>query len=945
MSTDFDSASTSDLSPGALQFSEHPGRPPSPVVTVVVPTRHEAENVEELVDRLDRALAGRPAEILFVDDSDDETPEVIRNVSSTRARPVRLLHRERGRRDGGLGGAVVAGFQLARAPWAIVIDADLQHPPEVVAEILDRIEEDRFDLVYGSRYTDQGSSAGLSSGFRQLASRATTLVAKAVFPRRLREISDPMSGLFAVRLSALDLGTLKPNGYKILLEIIAASHLGDAVSVPYQFQPRRAGESKAGLREGLRFAGQLLASRFGLSAARLGRVLGFMLVGVSGVAVNTGVLWALTESWAQVPYLAASVLATNVAIAWNFVLLRAFVFRSTAADRSWRAFGRFWLLNQILLPVQLLLLALFVEVVGVEALPANVLTLGIVFVLRFVASSTWVFGAASRPRRRVGRHARPRLAAPAPTVNHAVTPPDDVEKYHYLAGPQHRWFFWAHALAFVGIAISLYGFARMSYWTLILLVPLAIYLFELALGLRSSTFRRTISMIDHQAQTELRDDRHWPSVDVFLPTAGEPLDILANTYGYVSALDYGGRLQVHVLDDAGRPQVEKLAAEYGFNYLARPGSAFKKAGNLQYAFERTNGDHIIIFDADFVPRTDFASELIPYMDDERVGIVQSPQTFATDRSMHWLERSAGATQEMFYRFIQPSRNAVGAAICVGTSAIYRRAALTAIGGFPQIAHSEDVYTGFEMAKVGYRLEYVPLCVSRGICPDNIDSYISQQYRWCEGSMEMLRSADFHRDESLSVDQRISFWSGFVYYASTAMNAFFAPLPALLMFWVFPDQVRVANYIPLLGLVVLWFLLYPILMKGRWRIDVLRVQAIYGFTHAVAIWDVFFGKQSEWVPSHGSGRAKPTALAVRVRLLIVGYVGVTQAAIFAGIVVHLAEPGGYSLLNWSAAIAFAVMNAFVFLPVWWASLQEFLPAPAAEHRPTVAELAVAIGADR
>lgn len=939
MTTDFESVSTFDrlsVEPRPAHIAEQPG---VPVATVVVPTRHEVDNIQELVDRLDRALGDRPAEILFVDDSDDDTPDVIRNVAAAGGRPIRLLHRARGRRDGGLGGAVVAGFRLARAPWVIVIDADLQHPPEVVAEILDRIEEDRYDLVYGSRYTDQGSSAGLSSGFRRLASLGTTLAAKAVFPLRLSGISDPMSGLFAVRLAALDLSALKPNGYKILLEIITASRLGDAVSVPYEFRPRRAGESKAGLREGLRFFGQLLASRFGLSAARLVRVLGFMLVGASGVAVNTGIMWALTETWSQMPYLAASVVATNAAIVWNFLLLQAFVFRSAPAERPLRAFARFWLLNQILLPVQLLLLALFVEIVGLPALPANVLTLAIVFGIRFVASTAWVFGSVGRGRRPAGRHARPHRMAQTPVAERAVTPPDDVEKYHYLAGPQHRWFFWAHAVAFVGIAVSLYGFARMTYWTLILLVPLAVYLFELALGLRSSTFRRTISLTDHQAQTELRDGRLWASVDVFLPTAGEPLDILRNTYRYVSAMDYPGRLTVHVLDDAGRPEVETAAAEYGFNYFARPGSAFKKAGNLQYAFERTSGDHIIIFDADFVPRPDFATELIPYLDDERVGIVQSPQTFATDRSMHWLERSAGATQEMFYRFIQPSRNAVGAAICVGTSAIYRRSALVAIGGFPQIAHSEDVYTGFHLAKIGYRLEYVPLCVSRGICPDTVDSYISQQYRWCEGSMEMVRSADFHREETLSVDQRISFWSGFVYYASTAMNAFFAPLPALLMFWVFPNQVRVANYVPLLGLVVLWFLIYPILMKGRWRIDVLRVQAIYGFTHAVAIWDVFFGKPSEWVPSHGSARARPTALAVRVRLLIVGYVGVTQAAVIAGIVVHLAQPDAYSMLNWSAAIAFAAMNAYVFLPVWWAALREFRPAPVAVQRPTVAERAV------
>lgn len=524
------------------------------------------------------------------------------------------------------------------------------------------------------------------------------------------------------------------------------------------------------------------------------------------------------------------------------------------------------------------------------------------------------------------------LEARTPPPEHTlVAPPNDQEKYAYVKGPQHRWFFWAHALAFAGIAISFYGFSRMEYWTLIFLVPLALYAGETLLGLRTSTYRRSVTLPDHQFTVETWAPEKYPSVDVFLPTAGEPLDILENTYGYVAQLEYPGTVTVHVLDDMDRAEVRDAAAAYGFEYLARPGSELKKAGNLRYAFDRTDGDVIAIFDADFVPRPEFLSELVPYLDDPSVGIVQSPQFFSTPKSMHWLERAAGATQEIFYRLIQVSRDSVNAAICCGTSALYRRTALSEIGGFPPIAHSEDVFTGIEMDKFGYRLQYVPVNLSQGICPDSMDSFITQQYRWCEGSMEIVKSEEFHANSDMDARQRLSFWSGFFYYATTAMNAFFAPLPILIMILVFPQYMSAVNFLPLVPLLVLWLVVYPRLLTSRWRLDVLRVQLVYSFTHAVAIFDVFFGRTSEWVPSHGS--TKPAPLAVKVKRLMVGYIGVTFGAVLIGLAWRLSQPE-YALADWWAAVIFVGINAYVFVPVFLLALGIDLPRlrlPSRKHR--------------
>ena len=138
---------------------------------------------------------------------------------------------------------------------------------------------------------------------------------------------------------------------------------------------------------------------------------------------------------------------------------------------------------------------------------------------------------------------------------------------------------------------------------------------------------------------------------------------------------------------------------YGFCYVRRPDlRACKKSGNLRYAFARTTGEYVVIFDADFAPRTDFLAETLPYMDDPAIGIVQTPQFFRESAAADLDRDFSGAIQEVFYRSIQVARDRFGAAICVGTSAVYRRAALEPQGGPTLIPYAEDVHTGLDVAR-------------------------------------------------------------------------------------------------------------------------------------------------------------------------------------------------------------------------------------------------------
>jgi glycosyltransferase involved in cell wall biosynthesis len=239
--------------------------PARPELAVLVPTRDEAANIEELLGRIAGAVTGIPTEVLFVDDSDDDTPAVIRAAAHRRlggACRVSLLHRQGSRRAGGLGGAVADGLHAVNAPWVCVLDADLQHPPEVIPRLLAAAQRDRADLAVASRYCAMGRGDGLGP-VRALISTACGSAAKWLFPVRLRGVTDPMSGFFLVRRSAVSPDALRPRGFKILLELLVRHGGLRSTEVGFTFADRHAGESKGTLREGLTYLAALGDLRLG----------------------------------------------------------------------------------------------------------------------------------------------------------------------------------------------------------------------------------------------------------------------------------------------------------------------------------------------------------------------------------------------------------------------------------------------------------------------------------------------------------------------------------------------------------------------------------------------------------------------------------------------------------------------------------------------------------
>ena len=402
----------------------------TPAVTVIVPTRNEAGNVAVLVERLDAVLRGVRAEILFVDDSTDDTPDRIRSVAERPGPEVRLLHRSGSERVGGLGGAVLAGLRSARGSWAVVMDGDLQHPPESVPELVRTGDDSGADLVVASRYRGAGSAAGLAGSARRRVSGAGTRLARGAFPRRLAGCTDPMSGFFAVRRGAIDLDRLRPRGFKILLEIVARSPRLRLAEVPFAFQQRHSGESKASLREGLLLARKLVGLRavslLGGRDAMPARVLGFGAVGATGIVVNSLALWLLVDG-AGAGVLVGASLATQASTLWNYLLTETLLFRGPKARSRSTRFVGFVAVNNVVLLLRLPLLAWLVRGAGVDYLVASVLTLLAAFAARFLVSDRYLFrsGASmssTHDRAVTANHAGESARVPAPDRATPATP-------------------------------------------------------------------------------------------------------------------------------------------------------------------------------------------------------------------------------------------------------------------------------------------------------------------------------------------------------------------------------------------------------------------------------------------------------------------------------------------------------------------------------------------
>jgi dolichol-phosphate mannosyltransferase len=353
-------------------------------LSLIVPTYNESRNLEELLRQLtavlEPCLAGE-YEILVVDDDSPDGTWAVAMRLSERWPAVRVMRR---RSEKGLSTAVIRGWQAARGETLAVIDADLQHPPEVLARLWEAIQAGA-DLAVASRHTEGGGVSDWSA-LRRLLSRGAQLLGLALLPSVVGRVSDPMSGYFMLRRAAIAGAELSPLGYKILIEVLGRGRIRTISEVGYVFRERLAGESKVTARLYADYLRHLLRLRLATLPARFPR---FAAVGLSGVGVDMALLFLLSDGHALGWGLTQSkVLAAEAAIVNNFVWNDAWTFRDVATKLGGgtarlKRFARFNLICAMGLALSVLLLALQVDVLGINRYVANAVAIALVTAWNF----------------------------------------------------------------------------------------------------------------------------------------------------------------------------------------------------------------------------------------------------------------------------------------------------------------------------------------------------------------------------------------------------------------------------------------------------------------------------------------------------------------------------------------------------------------------------------
>ncbi len=358
---------------------------PNPELSLIVPTYCERQNIATLIERVHQSLSSYSYELIVVDDnSPDGTSELAQSLSKDY--PVRVITR---RNERGLASAVVHGFKQARGEVLGVIDADLQHPPEILPELLGKVRSGA-EVAIASRYVKGGGSEGWSMT-RRIISRASKVLAALILPS-IRGIKDPLSGFFLLRRAVIDDVELSPTGYKILLEVIVKGKAREIAEVPYIFRERERGKSNLSTGEGINYLKHLYR------LARLGgtiRFIKFCLVGASGTLVYLGLLSLFTEVFGLF-YIISAAISYETSIITNFALNDIWTFRDRRSPGMKSILYRGLKFNLVSiggLGIHMAILWLFTEVVGLFYLLSAIFAIAGAMLWNFTINILWTWRA------------------------------------------------------------------------------------------------------------------------------------------------------------------------------------------------------------------------------------------------------------------------------------------------------------------------------------------------------------------------------------------------------------------------------------------------------------------------------------------------------------------------------------------------------------------------
>ncbi len=275
----------------------------------------------------------------------------------------------------------------------------------------------------------------------------------------------------------------------------------------------------------------------------------------------------------------------------------------------------------------------------------------------------------------------------------------------------------------------------------------------------------------------LPDDREqWPTVDVFIPTYNEPLAVVRTTVLAATVLDWPAeKLRIHLLDDGRREEFREFCEQVGVNYITRTNNNHAKAGNINAALKKTDGEFVAIFDCDHIPTRSFLQMAMGgFLHDPKLAVVQTPHYFFSPDPF---ERNLGTfgrvpnEGELFYGLLQDGNDQWNATFFCGSCTVIRRAPLEAIGGVAVETVTEDAHTALRLHKEGWRSAYMRIPQAAGLATESLSAHVGQRIRWARGMAQIFRVDNPLLTRGLTLAQRLCY--------TNAMAHFFYGLPRII----------------------------------------------------------------------------------------------------------------------------------------------------------------------
>ncbi|AWB34833.1 UDP-forming cellulose synthase catalytic subunit [Orrella marina] len=283
------------------------------------------------------------------------------------------------------------------------------------------------------------------------------------------------------------------------------------------------------------------------------------------------------------------------------------------------------------------------------------------------------------------------------------------------------------------------------------------------------------------------DSSTWPSVDVFIPTYNEPISVVRQTAVAAKLLDWpSDRLNIYVLDDGRRDELREFCEQAGIGYLIRPDNKHAKAGNINAALEKTDGEFVAIFDCDHIPTRSFLQIALGwFIKDPKLAMLQTPHVFFSpdpmEQNLDVFNRVPNEGQ-LFYGLTQDSNDLWNATFFCGSCAVIRREHMMQVGGMATESVTEDALTALKMNSIGLNTAYLALPLAAGLATETLSRHIGQRIRWGRGMAQIMRNHNPLVIKGLKLSQRICYLSASLHFFYGLPRLVFLTAPLAYLFF-------------------------------------------------------------------------------------------------------------------------------------------------------------------